>query len=213
MAETREITDAPRLRSPEEALKMAHVCTLGILPYSQFYESRNKIEAAIEIYNQVLADHPTNWEALSHKGLCYHQLGKPTGNSYLALLGLSPPPEAVTLIEKALSANPTDPISLNALGTLCKQAGDLPRAVRLAKERVLTCKIQFFKEAVASKPDFVIAKQNLSIVLTDWGTHLKLGGKVEEGLKLYQESLAVCGDYAPAHYNIGVVYSERCTKE
>jgi hypothetical protein len=38
-----------------------------------------------------------------------------------------------------------------------------------------------FKEAVEAKPDFIVAKQNLSIALTDWGTHLKLADKVEEG--------------------------------
>ena len=41
------------------------------------------------------------------------------------------------------------------------------------------------------------------------GTKLKVGGRLEEGLALYQQAVEVCPGYAPAHYNIGVIHSER----
>ena len=43
---------------------------------------------------------------------------------------------------------------------------------------------------------------------TGAGTKLKMSEKVDEGMKLYQEAIAVCPSYGPAYYNIGVVWSE-----
>jgi tetratricopeptide (TPR) repeat protein len=44
--------------------------------------------------------------------------------------------------------------------------------------------------------------------LTDLGTHLKVQGHYKEGLSKYHEALTYDPKYAPAYYNIGVVYSE-----
>lgn len=77
-AETKETKSE---RALEESLKMAHVSTFGTLLLTRkFYESRNKLDMAIEIYDEILKEHPTNWEALSHKALCCHELGKHTGS-------------------------------------------------------------------------------------------------------------------------------------
>jgi hypothetical protein len=40
------------------------------------------------------------------------------------------------------------------------------------------------------------------------GTQLKLAGNAEEGMAYYHEAVAICSSYAPAFYNIAVVYSE-----
>ncbi|GJP63563.1 hypothetical protein CLOP_g20626, partial [Closterium sp. NIES-67] len=40
------------------------------------------------------------------------------------------------------------------------------------------------------------------------GTRLKLGGSVQEGIAKYYEAIAADQRYAPAYYNLGVVYSE-----
>lgn len=93
----------------------------------KFYESRNKLDMAIEIYDDILKEHPTNWEALSHKALCCHELGKHTG--WCDFYDPDPLVETIALLEKALQYNPKDYISLNLFGSLCKLAGDLPRSV------------------------------------------------------------------------------------
>ena len=41
------------------------------------------------------------------------------------------------------------------------------------------------------------------------GTKLKLNGRLEEGFEHYRRAVAACPAYAPAFYNIGVIYSER----
>ena len=41
------------------------------------------------------------------------------------------------------------------------------------------------------------------------GTKLKLTGRLEEGFEHYRRAVAACPAYAPAFYNIGVIYSER----
>jgi tetratricopeptide (TPR) repeat protein len=46
-------------------------------------------------------------------------------------------------------------------------------------------------------------------VLRRAGTKLKMSGRLEEGLARYEAAVAACGGYAPAHYNIGVIHSER----
>jgi tetratricopeptide (TPR) repeat protein len=46
------------------------------------------------------------------------------------------------------------------------------------------------------------------VTLTDLGTHLKIQGHYKEGLSKYHEALTYDPKYAPAYYNIGVVYSE-----
>jgi hypothetical protein len=40
------------------------------------------------------------------------------------------------------------------------------------------------------------------------GTQLKLAGNAEEGMAYYHEAVAICATYAPAFYNIAVVFSE-----
>ena len=46
------------------------------------------------------------------------------------------------------------------------------------------------------------------VACTDLGTQLKLMGKVKEGMAKYAEAIRLNANYAPAYYNIAVVYSE-----
>jgi tetratricopeptide (TPR) repeat protein len=46
------------------------------------------------------------------------------------------------------------------------------------------------------------------VACTDLGTQLKLMGKVKEGMAKYAEAIRLNSNYAPAYYNIAVVYSE-----
>lgn len=46
------------------------------------------------------------------------------------------------------------------------------------------------------------------VAVTDLGTQLKFLGLVEEGMSKYLQALTINPNYAPAYYNIGVIYSE-----
>ena len=52
-------------------------------------------------------------------------------------------------------------------------------------------------------------RETLTPKILHTGTKLKVGGRLEEGLALYRQAVGVCPAYAPAHYNIGVIHSER----
>jgi len=102
----------------------------------------------------------------------------------------------MSCVTEALKYNLSDPISLLAYGMILKATNKLPKA------------IQILKKAVKADPSCITAKQHLSVALSDWGTHLKVSGRIQDGLKLYRKALKYAENYAPAHYNIGVVYSE-----
>jgi len=46
------------------------------------------------------------------------------------------------------------------------------------------------------------------VTLTDYGTRLKLSGNLDDAMNKYVEATHVNSSYAPAYYNIGVIYSE-----
>jgi protein O-GlcNAc transferase len=48
----------------------------------------------------------------------------------------------------------------------------------------------------------------LEVALTDLGTQLKFLGHIEQGMAKYFQAIKVNPKYAPAYYNIGVIYSE-----
>jgi protein O-GlcNAc transferase len=60
----------------------------------------------------------------------------------------------------------------------------------------------------ASTNGFRHGGRELEVVLTDRGTQLKLSGNVDDGLKHYVQAIQANPCYAPAYYNIGVVYGE-----
>eukprot|EP01126_Amoeba_proteus_P006027 TRINITY_DN12091_c0_g1_i1.p1 TRINITY_DN12091_c0_g1~~TRINITY_DN12091_c0_g1_i1.p1 ORF type:complete len:347 (+),score=55.63 TRINITY_DN12091_c0_g1_i1:740-1780(+) len=133
-------------------------------------------------YDTVLVD-SSNYETLLHQGQFYQNLGKWD--------------LAVKFFEKAIVCKPNSVLPLLALGALYRQITDLPKT------------IYYLQNVLAVEPNNLAARQNLSITLTDHGTHLKLAGHIEEGMKMYLESLSNYVEYAPAHYNIGVIFSEQ----
>ncbi|XP_044507572.1 probable UDP-N-acetylglucosamine--peptide N-acetylglucosaminyltransferase SPINDLY isoform X2 [Mangifera indica] len=65
-----------------------------------------------------------------------------------------------------------------------------------------------YQKALSADPTYKPAAECLAIVLTDLGTSLKLAGKTQEGIQEYYDALRIDPHYAPAYYNLGVVYSE-----
>ncbi|KAF9618297.1 hypothetical protein IFM89_000932, partial [Coptis chinensis] len=67
---------------------------------------------------------------------------------------------------------------------------------------------QSYWKALSADLAYKPAAECLAIVLTDLGTSLKLAGNTQEGIQKYCEALKIDPHYAPAYYNLGVVYSE-----
>ncbi|KAL3654612.1 hypothetical protein CASFOL_001597 [Castilleja foliolosa] len=65
-----------------------------------------------------------------------------------------------------------------------------------------------YQKALKADPSYKLAAECLAIVLTDIGTSLKLAGNAKEGIQKYYEAIKIDYHYAPAYYNLGVVYSE-----
>lgn len=53
------------------------------------------------------------------------------------------------------------------------------------------------------------AVDNMGVVLTDFGTRLKLSGNTEKAIAAYKQALEYSPSYHPAYFNLGVVHSER----
>ena len=56
-------------------------------------------------------------------------------------------------------------------------------------------------------------RRNLAMVKVDIGTRYKLSGNVETAMRLYEEALSVLPSFAPAYFNLAVIYSERAQYE
>jgi protein O-GlcNAc transferase len=66
-----------------------------------------------------------------------------------------------------------------------------------------------YKLAIMYGPKDCPAKEHLAVVLTDYGTRLKLAGSTEKAVQSYTEALQIHDAYWPAYFNLGVVHSER----
>uniref|UniRef100_A0A6B2KYC6 Probable UDP-N-acetylglucosamine--peptide N-acetylglucosaminyltransferase SPINDLY n=1 Tax=Arcella intermedia TaxID=1963864 RepID=A0A6B2KYC6_9EUKA len=142
---------------------------------------RNLIKS-IELFDEVLKHQPDNLEALYQKGLCSLSLGKTE--------------EAYSFVSKALEIAPNDCATLIAMSIVYKTK-DLYKSVK------------YLRRAIKCDPSSLVAKQTISVVLTDLGTLRKVSGHPEEGLKYYLEALSHVDTYAPAWYNIGIIHAER----
>ena len=65
----------------------------------------------------------------------------------------------------------------------------------------------------AAPPDCSQPRRNLAMVKVDIGTRYKLSGNVETAMRLYEEALSVLPSFAPAYFNLAVIYSERAQYE
>jgi protein O-GlcNAc transferase len=98
---------------------------------------------------------------------------------------------------RVLAVNPTDWCAHNNLGILYKESDLIDKA------------IEHYKLALQYGPPQCVARENLAVALTDFGTRLKLNGNTDKAVQYYNEALEYHPAYWPAYFNLGVVYSER----
>ncbi|XP_031473645.1 probable UDP-N-acetylglucosamine--peptide N-acetylglucosaminyltransferase SPINDLY [Nymphaea colorata] len=152
------------------------------LSYANILRSRNKFVDALNLYESVIQKDGTNVEAFIGKGIC------------LQMQHMNR--QAFESFSEAIRLDPQNACALTHCGILYKDEGHLLEAA------------ESYQKALKANPSYKLASECLAIVLTDLGTSLKLAGNTQEGIQKYCEALKIDGDYAPAYYNLGVVYSE-----
>uniref|UniRef100_A0ACD5Y7T3 Uncharacterized protein n=1 Tax=Avena sativa TaxID=4498 RepID=A0ACD5Y7T3_AVESA len=152
------------------------------LRYANILRLRNKFADALQLYSTVLEKDGVNVEALIGKGICLQ------AQSLLK--------QALECFIEAVKVDPNNACALTHCGMIYKDEGHLVEAA------------EAYQKARSVDPSYKAAAEFLAIVLTDLGTSLKLAGSTEDGIQKYCEALEVDSHYAPAYYNLGVVYSE-----
>ena len=163
-----------------------------------------RLQAAEQIYRQILQVEPNHPDALHLLGVIASTVGKPEiaidymgralqlkpdyaeahANLGLAFNNQGNLDEAVASYRRALALKPDFAEVHNNLGNALKDKGHLDEAV--------AC----YRRALALKPDYAEAHNNL-------GNALKEQGKLDEAAACYRRALALKPDYADAHYNLG----------
>ena len=171
------------------------------------HHQAGRLQAAEQIYRQILAAEPKQADAWHLLGVINAQ----TGNHQLA----------VEYIYRALSVKPDFALAHNNLGNELKAQGKLDEAI--------AC----YRRALELKPDLVLAHNNLGNALKDQGeldeavacyrralelkpdmaeAHSNLGdalnhqGKPDEALACFRRALELMPDFALAHWNQSLLF-------
>ncbi|KAJ8493405.1 hypothetical protein OPV22_015126 [Ensete ventricosum] len=179
--EFRSISDVCPVQSQVPLLKKKFEGKDG-LAYANILRSRNKFADAQVLYESIIESDSTNVEALIGKGICLQM------QNHLR--------QAFACFVEAIRLDPQNACALTHCGVIYKDEGHLLEAA------------ESYQKALKADPSYKLAAECLAIVLTDLGTSLKLAGNTDEGIQKYFEALKVDSHYAPAYYNLGVVYSE-----
>ncbi|KAK7345311.1 hypothetical protein VNO77_15912 [Canavalia gladiata] len=152
------------------------------LSYANILRLRNKFVDALTLYERVLESDSGNVDALIGKGICLQMqnMGRLAFDSF----------------SEAIRLDPQNACALTHCGILYKDEGRLMEAA------------ESYQKALQVDSSYKAAAECLAIVLTDIGTNIKLAGNTQEGIQKYFEALKIDPHYAPAYYNLGVVYSE-----
>lgn len=185
------------------------------LRQAQTHHAAGRLQAAEQIYRQILKANPRQAQALAGLGVIAAQ----TGNL----------PPARDLLRKAVAAAPGDADSLVNLGKVEIGLGDVPaaeaalaEAVRLARRDAVAwnllgwCRqrrgrlddaLAAFRTAVRLKPEFGEALNNL-------GTALMLRGDTAEAVKILRKCTVIAPTAAQPYMNLGILLgSEGRTEE
>ncbi|KAG0501695.1 hypothetical protein HPP92_001767 [Vanilla planifolia] len=152
------------------------------LSYANILRLRNKFVDALVLYDNVLEKDRSNIDALLGKGICLQSqnLNRKAFECFMEVIKL----------------DPQNACAFTHCGALYKDEGRLLEAE------------ESYQKALKVDPTYRLAAECLAVVLTDIGTSLKISGNTEAGIQKYCEALNADSRYAPAYYNLGVVYSE-----
>jgi tetratricopeptide (TPR) repeat protein len=168
------------------------------------HHQAGRLQAAEQIYRQILAVQPNHADALNLLGVLAYQAGKHE--------------VAVEYLRRAIGLNGTMPAFHNNLGNVLKDQGKLDeavacyrRAMELEPDNALARNnlglalgvqgnrdeaVACYRRALELKPGFAEAHDNL-------GSALKQQGKLDEAVACYRRALELRPDFAEAHDNLG----------
>jgi predicted O-linked N-acetylglucosamine transferase (SPINDLY family) len=168
------------------------------------HHQAGRLQAAEQIYRQILQAEPNHADAWHLLGVIAHQAGKHgiaveyigraiglngsaagfhnnLGAAYCALGRI---PEAIACYRRAVELKPDYAEAHDNLGDTLKGQGKLDEAV--------AC----YRRAVELKPDLAETHRNLGLA---W----KEQGELDEAIACYRRAVELKPDYAEAHYNLG----------
>ena len=174
------------------------------------HHQAGRLQAAEQIYRQILAVQPNHADAWHLLGVIANQVGQHgtaieyigrainvksdvaafhsnLGEAYRALLRTA---EAIACYRRALELKPDYAEAYNNLGNALKDQEKLDEA------------IASYRQALRLKPDFVHAHYNLGIAFTSQG-------KPDEAVACYRRALQVAPDFAEAHNNLGALLKDQ----
>ena len=166
-----------------------------------------RLQAAEQMYRQILQAEPNHADAIHLLGVIAHQMGRHAAaveyiaraiklkgnvadfhnNLGAALKGLVKLDEAIACYRRALQLNPDYVEAHNNLGIALNDQGKLDEAV-------IAC-----RRALELNADYAEAHNNLGVALTGQGN-------LDEAVACYRRALALKPDYAKAHSNL--VYAQ-----
>lgn len=181
----------------------------------------------------MLAEHDKHEEAIScfEAAIAMMTISPGAGESSFmrASTPSTPPPSSPAENEDMVKALVGKGISLGKLGRSFAAAQAFDAALDLdgdnvealtylglirVKEKRTEEGLVLYRRALDLDPSYVLASEGMATALTDEGTRLKLLGQTDAAMSKYREASSVCTDYAPAHYNQGIVLAERgCVQE
>jgi len=174
------------------------------------HHQSGRLQAAKQIYRQILAVEPDHVDATHLLGVIAQQAGKHEA--------------AAEYIGRAIALNGNVAAFHNNLGGVYRALGRTADAV--------AC----YRRALTLNPDYVDAENNLGFALTEQGkrdeavvcfrrvaerkadcadAHNNLGvalsgqGRLDEAVRCYRRALELKPDYAEAHYNLGVALKDQ----
>jgi predicted O-linked N-acetylglucosamine transferase (SPINDLY family) len=174
------------------------------------HHQSGRLQAAEQIYRQILAVEPDHVDATHLLGVIAQQAGKHEA--------------AAEYIGRAIALNGNVAAFHNNLGGVYRALGRTADAV--------AC----YRRALTLNPDYVDAENNLGFALTEQGkrdeavvcfrrvaerkadcadAHNNLGvalsgqGRLDEAVRCYRRALELKPDYAEAHYNLGVALKDQ----
>jgi predicted O-linked N-acetylglucosamine transferase (SPINDLY family) len=171
------------------------------------HHQAGRLQAAEQIYQQILACEPNHFDAVHLLGVIAHQTGRHevavehigraialNGNAAIfhnnlgeAYRALGKPSEAAACSRRALELNPDYAAAHNNLGNALKDLGRFDEAV--------VC----YRRALELEPHFAQAHNNL-------GSALKDQGELQNALACYRRAVELNPGYAAAHSNL--VYAQ-----
>ncbi|WP_415286915.1 tetratricopeptide repeat protein [Candidatus Pelagibacter sp. Uisw_104] len=169
----------------------------------------NNIEAAQELYNQILKIDPNNISSINNLGSISRVLGEDE--------------KAKSYYEKVIEINPNYPITHYNMGNIFKKKGEIQKAIS-CYEKAITIDPNYisphinlgiifqelaeddkakdcYEKVIIIEPNYTIAHNNLGNIFKKLGEHKK-------AISCFEKAIEINPDFTEANYNLGVIFHE-----